>query len=978
MEGTTQIVSIVGQLVGEEYRQLRDVAGQVAELRDELDTMNAILRMLSDADEGAVDHFIRAWMKQVRELAYDAEDCVHLYILRIRCRPRDGFLVWSKRILTTLFPRRRLAREIQELRARAVVISERHARYGVSRKALSRSTSPSTSAPVLRHARSLAANDRDHLVGITEQAKELAAMVKAVINSERDMKPKVFSIVGFGGLGKTTLAMEVCQQLEADFQRQAQVSVSQAFRGTKDMEGLLRRMLRQIVKPKVDNAQGIKEEEPLDDIDNKDEDDLTNMLKELLKDMRYLSDNRILSKFCSQKSLDLILIRYLIVVDDVWTVATWDAIKYRLPDNNQGSRIIVTTRIDTVAAACSGASSVNENCVYRIKPLSLEDSKKLFLSRAFGPKVASCPKGLVVEMHKILKKCGGLPMAIISIAGLLASYELSESKDMWERVHKSIGSHMESHPTLEGMRQIVTLSYNHLPHYLKGCMMYLSIFPEDYVFAKDRLLKRWIAEGLVTEVRGLTLMEVAQAHYNELVSRSMIDRSSDVVTFYDGRLEMCRVHDMMLEVMVNKSLECNFVSLVGGPYKGMAYYRIRRLSIHGGEETEGSPSNRTAACLSKTNGIEGVKMDHVRSLSLFGPDDHRMVLDRLGEFTLLRVLDLEDCMGLENKHLKHVCRMYLLRFLSMKGTSIEKMPPEVGDLENLETLDLRHTLLEDLPETVSKLEKLEHLQISSRRYFYGDSWTARKGLRRMKALRTVNEVVFKCDVDAAKELGELQQLRDLRMAVVSEPPNEEAKKKLAESLSKLYSLRWLNISDRGPDKDVLNFLHNVKPHPPYLQYLRIGSHIDKLPEWVEFLHDLVELSVAWTYFGGDQLFSPICNLPKLKYLDLDAYCYQDKELVAQATQSFPALKDLYLKFENGAVEVLRFEERSMTKLESLRVRFATTDSKSVTGIEHLTSVKEVQLIGKKNNSSLDDTVGQLKTLNEKRPDQQLKVAVKYE
>ena len=88
--------------------------------------------------------------------------------------------------------------------------------------------------------------------------------------------------------------------------------------------------------------------------------------------------------------------RYLIVVDDVWTVATWDAIKYKLPENNQGSRIIVTTRIDTVAAACSGASSVNENRVYRIKPLSLEDSKKLFLSRVFGPKVASCPKGLVV------------------------------------------------------------------------------------------------------------------------------------------------------------------------------------------------------------------------------------------------------------------------------------------------------------------------------------------------------------------------------------------------------------------------------------------------------------------------------------------------------------------------------------------------------------------------------------------------------
>ena len=145
MEGATQIVSIVGRLVGEEYRQIRGVGAQVAELSDELDTMNAVLRMLSEAEEGAVDHFIRVWMKQVRELAYDAEDCVDLYIFRIRCRPRDRFLVWSKRVLATLFPRRRLAREIQELRASAVVSSDRQARYSVSRKALSRSTSPSTS-----------------------------------------------------------------------------------------------------------------------------------------------------------------------------------------------------------------------------------------------------------------------------------------------------------------------------------------------------------------------------------------------------------------------------------------------------------------------------------------------------------------------------------------------------------------------------------------------------------------------------------------------------------------------------------------------------------------------------------------------------------------------------------------------------------------------------------------------------------------
>jgi disease resistance protein RPM1 len=107
-----------------------------AQLTDELDTMKAIPRMLSDADEGAVDHFIRVWMKQVRELAYDAEDCVHLYILRIRCRPRDRYLAWSwtKRMLATLFPRRRLAREIEALRARAVVNRHQRAPYALRRQ----------------------------------------------------------------------------------------------------------------------------------------------------------------------------------------------------------------------------------------------------------------------------------------------------------------------------------------------------------------------------------------------------------------------------------------------------------------------------------------------------------------------------------------------------------------------------------------------------------------------------------------------------------------------------------------------------------------------------------------------------------------------------------------------------------------------------------------------------------------------------
>ncbi|WVZ95783.1 hypothetical protein U9M48_041506 [Paspalum notatum var. saurae] len=654
------LVSNVGQLVGDEFRQLRGVGGEVAQLRNELGTINALLRMQSEADEGAVDHFVTEWMKQLREVAYDAEDCIHLYLFRVKCRPGDAFLGRCKSLLTTLLSRRRLAGDIRDLRALASAVNEQHARYGVGLlEPLRRPPSSSFRGPVLQvqgmqaHQAlrlAAAADDDDHpnhqLVGIEAQVIALANKVKA-LDDESDRKLKVFSIVGFGGLGKTTLAVEVCRQLETEFQRQAQVSVSQTFSG--------KRLLRRIAQPKHAVESTNQADTLLGNIDTMHVGDLERELKERLHNNRYL-----------------------ILIDDVWSIAAWDATWSKLPSSNCGSRIIVTTRIDTVAQACSEA---NVGRIHRMEKLNEEDSNKLFINRAFGSR-SSCPEVLKNEMRGILKKCGGLPLAIISIASLLASYKPPEGKGMWEIVERSFGSQMETNPTLEGMRQILTLSYNHLPHHLKACVMYLSIFPEDYMIVKDRLLKRWIAEGLVAEKRGLTQMEIAEGYFRELMSRSMIDRATELDT-WDGREETCRVHDMMLEILVSKSLEANFVSLVGGQYEGMSYTNtIRRLSIHGiVEASHNKLGSSSSSSKKKKNGgiVKGTMMQHVRSLSKFDPEEAHSLLDRLDEFTLLRVLDLEGCKGLEKKHISCICGMYLLRFLSLKGTDIKVMPPGVGD-----------------------------------------------------------------------------------------------------------------------------------------------------------------------------------------------------------------------------------------------------------------------------------------------------------
>ncbi|XP_006655247.3 disease resistance protein Pik-2-like [Oryza brachyantha] len=955
MESAAQtLVSNVGQLLTEEYRQLRGVGSEVAELRDDLATMNALLRMQSEADDGAVDHFVREWMKQLRELAYDSEDCIDLYLLRIRCRLGDGVRARLRHQLATLFPRRRLAGDIGALRARAVAISERHARYGVSRDALRRSASPavleaapawSSSSQLLRHGNG-AAEHQQQVVGIGDQVDDL---VERLVGTES--KVKVLSIVGFGGVGKTTLAVEVCRKLEADFQRQAMVSVSQAFEPSRDLKLLLKRVVEQVVKSRIVNEENIKEEGALGEIDSLDDNKLAQKLEHLLMDKRYL-----------------------IVIDDVWTIRAWEAIQSKMPENNCGSRVIVTTRIESVAKACS-SSSVRGHYIHHMNPLKIEDSRKLFLSRAFGSSDASYPAELKDVMDMIVKKCGGLPLAIVSIASVLAGYRSSGCKDKWETICKSIGYQMESNPTLEGMRQILTLSYNHLPHELKSCLMYLSIFPEDYVIDKYRLLCRWIAEGLVVEKRGLTLMEIAESYFDELVSRNMIELRTGFGYYW--QVESCQVHDMLLEVMVSKSLECNFVSLLGGQYASMSYDRIRRLSLQGDD-------NRRPQSLEQhkeKKGIEGMDVEHVRSLSMFQHGGQKL-LDHLHKFTLLRVLDLEGCEDLTNDHMRYVCRLYLLRFLSLKGTNISKISPQIEKLEHLQTIDLRDTKVTGLSEAVKRLYKLERIQ-TTQTWKAEFMWRLPRGLKKMKALREVGFAVLGNDVQVAQEVTQLEQIQELSVYVETEyAGSDNVVKEFAKSLGKLYSLRRLIIGAIDMDKEALNFLHQLPTPPRLLRYLMIaGGMIDKgLPTWVGSLTYLVHFNMSWAYLVRDQLFGVLYELPSLKTIGIQNMCYTDSELVAHSEHRFSELTNLRVACSFETFNTMRFEKGSMPMLETLLFNFSNRDRK-IEGFEHLISLKEVHLCGQKNNPRLGQALEQLKAENARRrleSQNQFQIVVTYD
>jgi len=137
-------------------------------------------------------------------------------------------------------------------------------------------------------------------------------------------------------------------------------------------------------------------------------------------------------------------------------------------NNNCGSRVITTTRSNDVA---SYLSSQGGN-VYQMKSLSFEDSKRLLFKRAFGSEKLSYTH-LGTAPDEILRKCDGLPLAIITISSMLAD---QHAKGEWDSVLNDIGSSLAKNPGAENMTAILSMSYFDIPHHLRSCLLYLSVF----------------------------------------------------------------------------------------------------------------------------------------------------------------------------------------------------------------------------------------------------------------------------------------------------------------------------------------------------------------------------------------------------------------------------------------------------------------------------------------------------------------------
>lgn len=390
--------------------------------------------------------------------------------------------------------------------------------------------------------------------------------------------------------------------------------------------------------------------------------------------------------------------RYLIVIDDIWDEEPWKFIKCVLFENKLGSKVITTTRNIDIARSCCSSDNV-DGIVHELQPLSDGDSEQLFFYKIFG-KDGRCPTELKLVSREILEKCEGWPLAIITIASLLAKRP-AKTEDQWYSVYNSISTGLENNHGVKDMRSILSLSYRDMPSQLRPCLLYLSLFPEDHIIGRDELIRRWIAEDFVNGKKDDNLYELGDRYFNELINRSMI-QPVDVDAF--GKAQACKVHDLVLEFVTFLSAEEDFVMILNGHQSFPSQPdSIHRLSLRNskGEHVIPRATNR---------------LPHVRTLVVSSRAIDSM--PSLSIFPLLRVLEIEQCTSRDIRGVENLVHLRYLRlsqkynyYYNFNYNICIELPRGIGKLQFLQTLDLKEAMIKELPSTVVHFRQLRVVEI---------------------------------------------------------------------------------------------------------------------------------------------------------------------------------------------------------------------------------------------------------------------------
>ncbi|XP_049377009.1 putative late blight resistance protein homolog R1B-16 isoform X1 [Solanum stenotomum] len=621
---------------------------------------------------------------------------------------------------------------------------------------------------------------------------------------------EVISITGMGGIGKSTFAKTMFSDpsVMGFFDVRGWITVSKDYS--------LRKMLLSLLQ----DAIGVNEV-----LDKKPDNELADCLQKCLKGRRYL-----------------------IVVDDIWSTKAWEDIRLWFPENNNRSRILLTTRIMEVARDASYPKNL-----FPMRFLDPEESWNLFCQKAFSKN--DCPTEFESVGKVVVENCKGLPLMISVVAGSLSS---KRTLDEWNEVAQSVSSlvNLDDYQRCSG---VLALSYNHLPSHLKACFLYFGVFKKASEISIENLIRLWIAEGLF-KLRGIgDLEKEACSLLHDLIDRSLIVICKHSL---DGKIKTCRIHDLLHDLCLRESVSESLLYVSNTSISGTNVPQHRRwVSFH--QEPVLNFFSLTFPTYCKTRSLHFLAVKPYRTTFELG-------LDR---FKLLRVLDL---LGSNLIHLSNVlANLVSLRYLRGDFSGY----PLIYKLRNLQFLSfcpVNKLLPKEihLPDGTWKMSQLRHLHSSS---FYLCSPPKISG-------------------NKYRVLENLQSVHGLRPVCCT--------KEMFEGIKKVRKLGICGKSNHFYDApECLDYLIYL----PELEKLKIllydpyGSdllHKQPVPCMGSFPPNLKKLALQGTHLLWSKL-TIISKLPKLKVLQFKALKLFGDELGETvwkvSEMGFPKLKSLLIE-----------------------------------------------------------------------------------
>ncbi|KAE8780706.1 Disease resistance protein RPM1 [Hordeum vulgare] len=941
LECVNHLLPKLHDLLAGEFTLQKDVKNHIEFLVGELTMMQAALEEVVAVPREHHDEYDRVWPQLVQDLSCAIEDIIDTFTECVEDPKNEAkkLLKKSTRLLKKSYDLDPISVGLKEVVCTAGDVNKMSDIFLTKRQDDIGARVDPCVMPLY--------TDVTELIGIEDSREKLISMLS--FSDDWSKHPlKTVSIVGLGGSGKTALAKAAYDEIKGQFDCSTFVSVSQ----NPNMKEVFQNILYGLDKNKY-----------------------AHIHNEVLEE-KHLVGKLII--FLNGK-------RYLILIDDIWNESLWEIVKNLLSNNNNlGSRIITTTRIVSVSKAC--CSSANDS-IYQMEPLSDDDSRKLLYARIFGS-LSRHPPEFEQVSDVILKKCGGVPAAIIAMASILARDPEMKTKDQWHALLKSNSHGILEDGSMADMKRILWLSYYDLPRPLRICLLYLSTFPGTHPIEKHRLVKKLIAEGKVTRVRKLigtlnkkeaklseelSLEEVAIQYLNELVNRNVIhslecNNNGEVMTYHINPM----MHDFLKAIAGKKQFSALVYDKNISRLLLTAYcVKFRHLSIDCSDsESLTDLSSMAFNC-------------RVHSLTVFGHANRVL----LRHFEDIRILDLEGCRSIGRADVEYICSMVLLKQLCLAKTDITQLPPQIGNLRYLEGLDVGETQITDIPPELCALQRLKTLDARKSRVkslpnqvvwltrlvqlLISDSESSEgvklpDGIGKLTSLQQLGTIdLRKCSASSLKELGQIPYLKEITVVAGDEPEDTRLKNVLFSYLNKSIKQRSLVVySDFR--------LSTPQSSSPYTYHNYWKKHTVqiflKVPIVFAGQSFLGMLDIRVCRLEEDDL-KILRDLPRLHSLIVRLQVLP-KEMIHIRCEGFANLESFYVDCRMPRVT---FEEGAMPILEHLQLKmYSGSASEEHMDIKNLLSLQKVTVRYSKwyaSNKGVRETTEAVKTECKEHPNE---------